>query len=335
MKGGDKIMDLGNDKNEREGIKALIDYISFTLPFNSVNETCNLLGISESDLVLLDYGKYGYKSQYRFGNIMILANGHNADMGIHISMSGEGCRQYETILKRDGDIWIELMKKVSDNQGHFTRLDVALDSYSKHFTIDDIIKKVRNGEVKSYMRDRRIIESYKVDISKGATVYFGSPTSDIGIRIYDKAKEQEVNYDWIRVELQCRDERADVLLKVIYRNNHFNLESLGATVSGVIKNYLNFIDPSNDKNKSRWSVSSFWTLFLGNVEKTKLTVENDKKTIEDKLEWLKKSVSPTMAIVDRYYKRYEKNSNYFFQDLITYGNKRLKPRHLVFLQGSG
>lgn len=327
-------MDVGNEK-EREGIKALIDYISFTLPSNSVYEACDFLGISESDLIKLDYGKFGYKSQYRFGNIMILADGHNANMGTHISMSGEGCRQYETILKRGGDIWIDLMKKVSDNQGHFTRLDVALDSYSKHFTIDDIIKKVRSGEVKSCLRDRRIIESYKVDISKGATVYFGSHTSDIRIRIYDKAKEQEVNYDWIRVELQCRNDRADVLSQVIYLNNHLSLESFGGTVAGVIKNYLKFLDFSKGKNKSRWPVSSFWTLFLGNVEEIKLTVEKVKKTIEDKLEWLKRDISPTIALVDMYHKRYEKNSYYFFLDLINEGKKKLKPRHLVFLQGLG
>lgn len=234
-------------------------------------------------------------------------------MGIHCELSGSACRAYEFFF---GSNWTQLIKRIRENSGHFSRIDIAIDDFDGIFALKQIEQKVQKGEIVSFFRRGRILKEYSLsqEDNLGQTIYFGSTQSRIRIRMYDKAiehpnKEQksreadeitqeskakvlakqrkrkqtnprrtipsrttQPKTNLARTEIQSRDERAEQIA------NHMICElNIGTIAFGILKNYLSFVEPSEtDKNKSRWRVSNFWTKFLGEVEKLKLTIAKEK-----------------------------------------------------------
>lgn len=252
----------------KKGIEVLIDWCSFTIPheYLVLGDVFEVLGIPHREFVAMPRGGNGYKSQLRLGDIAVFYHGAKG-MGVHVVMTGQGCRQYEG---RFGNRWVELFKTVFKFNGHFSRLDNAVDDFRDCFTVADIEKKVQKREVRCKFKTARGMTNYvlseEAGKGEGKTVYFGSAQSDIQIRIYDKAAEQKVNFPWVRVEMQLRNERADVMVQNIIAGS----ENYGKIVSGALRNYVIFIEPSNDSNKARWPVSGWWNEFLGVADKVKL-----------------------------------------------------------------
>ena len=120
-------------------------------------------------------------------------------------------------------------------------------------------------------------------------MYFGSQTSDIFCRIYDKALEQkrkakekdkEIPEKWTRLEIVYRKERAKMLaLHMIECSN------VGLVIRRTLQQYIRFVQrPKNskDSNKSRWKTAKWWERLLENVEPLKLTVKRQDKTVDQK-----------------------------------------------------
>lgn len=289
-----------------------------------------LLGIPSGDWLQMPRGGRYYKSQLRCGHISIYYDGA-AGMGIHVSMSGQGCREYEG---RFGNVWVELLKKVFAVGGHFPRLDGAIDDFSGSFTVEQIEGKVNFRELTSkfrYVEPRKRIDlRTPAGEDEGKTMYFGSFTSDLKLRIYDKGKKEKVGYQWVRTEFECHNERADEFARQIISG-----VGLGRIISGVLKNYLNFLEPSEtDTNKARWPVCSWWDKFLGDVEKLQLTVQKAVQTMKKKIDWLKKSVATSFALVNVHYEDRKRDFNEFVCELLEGGQERFKPHHLALLQGA-
>ncbi|KFZ41936.1 hypothetical protein JS80_13425 [Anoxybacillus sp. KU2-6(11)] len=78
-------------------------------------------------------------------------------------------------------------------------------------------------------------------------MYFGSPSSDIQIRFYEKKKNVQMELDidvWNRTEVQLRDLRAYVVAQVIADD----VLPLGEIVAGILRNYIQFrIRKATDK----------------------------------------------------------------------------------------
>lgn len=335
---------------DTKGLKSLIDWCDFTLPVSfgwedieveevevmegfpsrfsyPLQKVKELLGIPSGDWLQMPRGGRYYKSKLQCGHISIYYDGA-AGMGIHVSMSGQGCREYEG---RFGDVWEELLAKVFLAGGHFPRLDGAIDDFSGSFTVEQIEGKVKMRELKSLFKKSRGITDYDLSTEpgkgEGKTQYFGSSASDTQIRIYDKGAEQGVNYSWVRTELECRNEKADELARHIIAGNW-----LGRIISGVLKNYVNFLERSEDSNKGRWPVCSWWDKFLGDVEKLRLSVQKAVQTIKKKIEWLKKSVATSFALVNVHYDNKNRDFNEFVCELLEGGQERFKPHHMALLQ---
>lgn len=323
-------------ENTKVGIEALIDWCSFTLPFDGlegVELVKQVLMIPSEDFVEMSKGGNGYKSQVRCGDIAIFFDG-KPDMGIHVCMTGQGCRQYEA---RFGNRWKELFKSIFEPGGHFARLDTALDDYRGRFTVKDIAEKVRRREVRTYFRGKpQIIESHDLQSepgkNDGESVYFGSGQSELRIRFYNKAVEQGVNYPWVRTETQCRNERADMMAKMIMCGGD---DELGKIVSGVLRHYVNFIEPCEDTNKARWAVSFWWDEFLGCVERVRLTVQKAVKTIKETMDWIKRQVSKSLAKADVYLDSEGMDAYDWIGELFAEGRSRFKSADYAQLQAAG
>ena len=132
-----------------------------------------------------------------------------------------------------------------------TRLDIAFD-----FEVD--------------LREYRIIDTMprKEQIFKGIdkkieTYYFGSKTSNLFIRMYDKAKEQRVEQEctWWRIEAVLRHDILDYVLKgivnpfeglKIFKPNYANLNLTDEAVIRAMLEVEGFTGRMNKMQKSRY-----------------------------------------------------------------------------------
>lgn len=236
-----------------EGNIILYDWLSFTLKVDNPRIVTAMLGLDELPWESTK-GARGYRDRLYFNAISIHFNGR-PDMGVWCEMSGQGCRAFETLTTLKGG-WDELFRTIVISHANITRLDVACDDHIGLLDIDQLIQDTRSKEYVSKSDYWEIVES-----SKGQTLQFGSPQSDVLIRIYDKARERNCapGEHWIRCELQLRRERAIAFTRLGL--------SIGQGFCGVVVNYLRFVDPvDNDVNKWRWPIKDYWGEFLCNAE---------------------------------------------------------------------
>lgn len=311
----------GVQNTSLESAIALVDWVSATFTLQKTwQEIAAILKLKEHEFREMKNGLNGYKKQVKRGEIVILYDGA-ADMGVHLMMSGQACRQYEQENKLTwSELFAEVLRKPTyeiergqelassgehGEGGHFTRLDLAIDDYKKIFTPEQIVKKLEGGLTSSRFKSFRYMKAGEIVTgkTKGLTVYFGSDASDISIRIYDKLEERrqagkeiaEGVTSWCRTEVQMRDERADMAAEQIIKSGSGGIE-VGVIVSGILANYLTFYKrKGTDSNKSRWEKWDAWQRFLCNAAKLKLTVKAPDRTIDSRRAWIDRQTSKTLA----------------------------------------
>lgn len=294
----------GVQNTQRGDLRACVDWLQATLTFfNDANLAFDILGVDKCKFKLQDRGLYGYKTHYKYGHISVLTDG-GANMGVHIQMTGQGCREYEELEAKK---WNELFRDIRDLRGKFARIDLAIDDITKeneklYFTVDTLIRKIKTNCARSQFRKVKTMESIKIEggQTEGQTLYIGKESSDIQLRFYDKAEERRAAgkeledgiTGWIRTEIQTRRKRADILADYI-----INDDNVGSTARGILKNYISFLIPSNDDNKGRWDVCKWWVDYLGAVDKLKLTQVAPDRTIERTKSWIYKQIAPSLGLL--------------------------------------
>lgn len=229
----------------------IYDWLSFTSKNHTPDELIKALGLSQVNWSVTK-GARGYQDRKYFSCISIHYNGR-ADMGVWVEMSGQGCRTFES-LSAVG--WEQLFLFIRENGLKITRLDVAYDDHTGILPMGEIISDTQCGMFVSKSDYWETVLS-----SKGATVQIGSPQSKVLIRIYDKAAERncEPGTHWIRCEIQMRDDRASEFTKIPL--------TIGEAFSGVLLNYLRYVEPSEDVNKWRWPMRSYWSDLIEDAQR--------------------------------------------------------------------
>lgn len=188
------------------------------------------------------------------------------DMGVCLDISGQGCRELETL----GLDWGKFLRKIRDLRCvNVTRLDLAYDDHSGVLDLHRVAQDTQDRCYTSHCRKTKVLwsDNSTLDV-QGLTVYVGSEKSDTFLRMYDKAAEREYNQKelhWVRVELQLRNGCAT--------NAAWRLAAVcdvGSLVSGILRNYIVYRENSTDENKSRWPVAEYWAKLLQDMERIRL-----------------------------------------------------------------
>lgn len=281
--------------------EVLIDYFTFTVRGEESPQAVIKKWLSMDPALFEDpgYGLLGYNKILRFSDIVVCyepredENFHN--MGICVSMSGKGCRAFETMshFKCENSPFEKLFELISiDPDAKMTRIDIACDDHSGMLDMDTIIDKFRNNDINSRTQKRQIVLNYDGSDYCGATCYLGSPSSEFRTRIYNKALEQHVDGHWIRVELVLRSQHADLFV-----DNVVNYALVGELAAAVINDKFSFIE-RDDSNISRCSVCGWWRDFVGSLEKVHLV---SRKAVQSPVEkiasWYEAQVGPSAAIL--------------------------------------
>ncbi len=265
--------------------KIIIDWLQFTLlRDDGLGIVFKILRLNPADFERLDKGGLGYKDQLINNNVRIYYNG-NLGMGINTSISGKGCRFMES---QGINLWSLVFRLTQSAKINITRLDLALDTDIK------LIDRVRqNIDKKKYIAKSRsisyICKSGK-DSTRTETVYLGSRSSDLMIRIYDKAVEQGLEeVDWERWEIVLKKNKIKEAIPLLKKD-------ISQTFRNILYTYFRPLQKI-ESNKSRSKIEKWYMQFLGEVEKVSLYKDPAQKTIEDKWQWVEKQVAPTLSLL--------------------------------------
>ena len=149
------------------------------------------------------------------GLINVFYSAKRSDMGVHVEMTGQGVRKYETLMELQGVTWAQVFEHLR-SFATFSRIDLALDEYEGLVSFDDIIEKIERGEHVGRCRSFKVIsgrDSYGQHT--GQPYISGSNKSDIMLRVYEKNFErQQKGYEvetpiWNRWELVLKHEKAN------------------------------------------------------------------------------------------------------------------------------
>ncbi len=307
--------------------RVLIDWLAWSLKVVCPHEAIKLSGLDCLDFSASGIGGMGYKSSLRSGNIVVYYDG-NDGMGCHISMTGQGCRQYEA-FKNHSNCWFQLLHKLDENKVSFTRIDLAIDNVDGSLQLDKLENAIRSKQIRTRFKKGMLNEGLNLTDSTdelGKTIYIGQPTSRLKIRFYDKAAQLSIKSHWVRCELQCMAERAKEAIKHIIKTDNVGLIAVSA-----LNQYFSVIN-LDDSNKSRCTLQDWWSTWLSTSEKLRLTTSQALRLVDETIQHIKKQYSTSFAMIKKYLGVAEFHG--FVHELIETGNDKLTRKHDYIIRSS-
>jgi hypothetical protein len=202
-----------------------------------------------------------------------------------------------------------------------TRLDDALDDYSKSIDIDQLRQALYSG---NYYGFRKKAEINNFD-DGGFTFYFGKRTSDKMLRFYNKEAESEGAVDCHRWELELRDDRAKVAFKMLQED--CSLEDMAARMAQMVVGAVDFCYKTTIR-RSRSAKLEWWQTFLDLVgvgDGIRLPAARRSLTLTKSYKWIWKQVAPTLAFLWFYFERAPGGGQKFIDNILKQGIERLDP----------
>ena len=296
---------------QKNNLTALIDWCQITVKdVDLFTVITDILKIPLSLMELQNKGKgiAGHELVAGFDNIKILKpTGKMQYNGFQILMSGSGCRNYENFLVINKETWFDFFARVCQYHVNFPRIDLAIDDHKPYLNIPELIRLTKQGLISSQLRNYsenasgELSES--IPVHKGNTLYLGSSNSDFRIVFYEKGYEQaekfgkELDPNWNRYELRFRQERANkVAQELIARRD------VAEIAMSVLNGKIRFLEQPENKSTSRkrlYPTYPPWELFMQDIEKIKLTIQPQKKTLNSIWNWLESSVAPSLKLFSK------------------------------------
>ena len=178
-----------------------------------------------------------------------------------------------------------------------SRVDIAVDDYSKELQYSDINQALIDGNYTGF-RSGKVTVNYGGKF-QGFTVNLGSRDSEKYVRFYDKFSESHGRLDCYRWEVEFKGALANKLFDMILayppHKKRYQQELINIAVSCV-----DFIEPI-DKNLARNQRLGWWEAWLSRVqtENIRLRVVRVKTAISAKKNWVQRSVSKALLIIQR------------------------------------
>lgn len=252
--------------------KILFDWLTVTVHQLELSEVFIVLGLEElKDEFQVVRGRNGYVDCQYYDGISIMYNGRE-DMGICINFSGQGCRVFET-YSTYGDFDELLRCLLSLDKTNITRLDVAYDDFCNYLPIEKIWQAVFDEHWVSPVgvSTSEVVCKIKHHV-RSYSCYIGSEQSKMLIRFYDKGREQNVDYQWTRCELQMRDGIAESF--VLQFLDLDSTKTISDLFFGALNRYVRFIEPTATRN-CRCPNTEWWDKFLETHNQIKLYTKCD------------------------------------------------------------
>ena len=279
-----------------------IDWLTFTMPIISLDDVMNIIGEASylfRDSVAIDEekgfmcGKYYQSSGRSARGAMFTWNlpkeGPQGDLRVSLPAKAlSECRQDE--------IW-GYIRSLYSLGAKFTRIDVAIDDYSKAISPGDVMDAHDRGDFARFRKFRPIVE-YSCGELDGWTLYLGSRGSESCVRYYDKGAESKGKIDCYRWEAEFRDKKAeDVCSKLACIPTHAMHELAPKLLSACLMGCVDFPDREGTKKRiDRCKPLPWWKEFCDRVgQRLRVVVRRSPSTLQAAKGWTEKYVMPTLA----------------------------------------
>ena len=137
--------------------QVMVDWLTFSVKEEEPEKVIReYLGLDPGLFQEMGYGLLGYNRVLRFSDICVCYEGREnsffQDMGVCVSMSGNGCRTLETMSRLSlpggeqaaGSAFLELFRRLSaDESANISRIDIACDDREGILDMEQIVEKVR------------------------------------------------------------------------------------------------------------------------------------------------------------------------------------------------
>ncbi len=279
----------------------IIDWLAFTLPEVSVQETMSVLG---GEWTKSKAGFRGYPLSWIWaeGSRGVGKLGTGAPRRpreVHVDLSAGIVSTWPLDQVRRVLQWVRV------KQGHVTRIDCAFDDRVPLVPIAMILAAVKAGQCVTRAERLQTIESGLIHRAgkTGETLYFGSPQSQTLLRIYDKrlelqAKQREDAQDYgIRWELELKKDRANVCAACLVTLEESDWREF---LVGVLRSYVDFRDTSpeaDDEDRYRAPLVPWYAELTEQFQKSRLIVEKDEQTLPKVKRWVNDAVAPMLAVI--------------------------------------
>ena len=257
-------------------ITSHLDWLRWTCPRSEHMEIERALSNARYPLPAFDYtGEIfspgqGYDRGRRLNHGSITWHSERAEQGIGVMHTGQELQAIREALSEQ-----EYLKWLSARGGKISTLDACLNVHDMGADPQDIIKARDRGELVTrakviglYSGAQKVGEEWL----PGDTVYIGSAKSAVQVTIYNKAAEQGIAGDWIRLEITWRGKHARAAQEAML------LSSIGAVTRAAIHHQMAF--------SAEW-----WHTAMSGDTSLPATVQ---KTTGGRALWLKKSVLPAL-----------------------------------------
>lgn len=341
-----------------------VDYLTFSFPFefrypldaietngkalNQLHRILNALYLSRETMEET-FPNNGFKYAYEW-QVPIVYKGeknprtrlsyylvsNELDIG-NIELTGACCRDFERRY-RDctgevdvDDLWKDLLEKVIQLQGSFSRIDIAFDCFDSPedhgfiwFYKKIYLERAYSSPI-GYLDPRTPTDDRKNTYDE-QTLTLGKGSSQVQICIYNKKLEQlqqgkKADYNsWIRIEIRFKKDRANAFVAGLLNQ----WENKTSYCVGVLKHYLQIKEKPKGydslewvprKVRKSWKTDPYWQDLFENTEKMKLVhLDDETTTIQGKKKYTNAYLSGMLSSI-----RYSMGEEAFrlFVDLIS------------------
>lgn len=245
-----------------------IDYLSLTAPHSR--------GLSAPKQLLDgfrdDQGRFGYAHCRHYSSgVLELWDEDRPER--HVIYSGKTLAKLAQIMPAS-----YLCQWHYDVGHRCSRIDTAVDVFDSGVVVTEFATEWATGNVKTRSKSGLLISDPMG--RAGDTFYVGSLKRRRKLlRIYDKAKEQRIDRDWLRFEMQYGQGAARSMARLVSDSHN-----LSSTVIGAMKQYVKFKHP-------------LYQDIVAN--ESSIRVRHDMSSGVDKtLEWLWQSVLPVLVRIE-------------------------------------
>lgn len=276
-----------------------IDWLAFTLPEASAHDVMKVIGGEWSR------GKAGFRG-YPLSWILadpsrgvgLLGTGApRRAREVHVDLSAGIVSSWELPKVR------AILQWIVQQQGHFTRLDCALDDRQPLVPLSLVTQAAETGQCITRADRVQVIRSFSLHKGtvSGETIYFGSPQSETLLRVYDKrlellAKQHPRAGDFgIRWELEFKQDRADLCGHCLGDLEEADWLKL---LIGLLRSYVDFRDTTRDaedEERARAPRLPWYESLTMGFKTARLTLAQEEPDEARVKNWITRSVAPMLA----------------------------------------
>lgn len=271
------------------------------------------------DYHFINRGFYSYSTRYQFGDI---GSVHFTD-GRHectVEIKGTGC---ELVGK---DILLDLYQAL---EGKATRLDLAVDGCPfepmkiKEHTGCGYGVEAQNVRTKV---NRRGFKEFTEFASQGISI--GSRQSMRFARIYNYRLDDE-GKNITRFELELKKNAANRNLEKIISSSKEDFNSL---VMGIIRDFIDFVEPGGDTNISRSNIATWWQDFIDGAERVSVKlVDTPVKLIKNTVKHVYNNAPSFVVAMNYEMTKHNITQEKFFELFTNHGFSGLKKKHKLLM----